>query len=187
MGQIPVGSIAAYGAAVPTPADLPAGWLLCDGSAVSRDTYATLFAALGIINGEGDGTTTFNLPDYRGRFMRGVSDGTGRDKYATARSAPGPGGASGDTVGSTQGSYTAAPATAFTTDVQGAHSHDVPHLPNDSSWYQIAGGHYAQWNPNSVTSGPGGAHSHTITGGDPESRPLNLYVNFLVYAAYFPA
>lgn len=44
----------------------PAGWLICDGSAVSRTTYADLFAAIGTTYGAGDGSTTFNLPDFSG-------------------------------------------------------------------------------------------------------------------------
>lgn len=48
----------------------PSGWLACDGSAVSRTTYAALFAALGTAYGAGNGTTTFNLPDARGRVLR---------------------------------------------------------------------------------------------------------------------
>ena len=51
------------------------GWLLCDGSAVSRTTYSTLFAAIGTTFGSGNGSTTFNLPDLRGRFALGVSSG----------------------------------------------------------------------------------------------------------------
>lgn len=50
----------------------PAGWLICDGSAVSRTTYAGLFSIIGTIHGSGDGTTTFNLPDARGSFLRGA-------------------------------------------------------------------------------------------------------------------
>lgn len=50
----------------------PNGYLLCDGSAVSRTTYATLFAAIGTAYGSGDGSTTFNVPDYRGRSPVGV-------------------------------------------------------------------------------------------------------------------
>lgn len=50
----------------------PTGWLLCDGSAVSRTTYANLFAAIGTAYGSGDGSTTFNLPDLRGRVVVGV-------------------------------------------------------------------------------------------------------------------
>lgn len=47
----------------------PSGWLICDGSAVSRTTYAALFAAIGASAGAGNGTTTFNVPDYRGRVF----------------------------------------------------------------------------------------------------------------------
>jgi microcystin-dependent protein len=56
----------------------PEGWLLCDGAAVSRSTYAALFAAIGTTYGAGNGTTTFNLPDYRGRVPLGVDGAAGR-------------------------------------------------------------------------------------------------------------
>ena len=94
---VPPGSVVAYAGDTPPP-----GWLLCDGSAVSRTTYAALFAALGTAHGEGNGETTFNLPDYRGTFLRGVDMGAGRDPDAASRTAPGPGGNSGDAVGSVQ-------------------------------------------------------------------------------------
>lgn len=58
----------------------PAGWLVCDGTAVNRTTYATLFSAIGTTWGAGNGTTTFNLPDFRGRFRRMQ----GTDGVATA-------------------------------------------------------------------------------------------------------
>lgn len=51
-------------------------WLICDGSAVSRTTYAALYAVIGVTFGAGDGTTTFNLPDYRGRVPVGKNGGT---------------------------------------------------------------------------------------------------------------
>jgi len=57
----------------------PAGWLSCNGNAVSRTTYAALFAAIGTTYGTGDGSTTFNLPDLRGEFVRGLDDGRGVD------------------------------------------------------------------------------------------------------------
>ena len=53
----------------------PAGYLLCDGSVVSRSTYSELFSIIGTSHGEGDGSTTFHLPDYRGRFLRGTDNG----------------------------------------------------------------------------------------------------------------
>ena len=52
---------------------IPAGWLLCDGSAVSRTNYAKLFSAIGTTWGTGDGSTTFNLPNSIGRFAEGAS------------------------------------------------------------------------------------------------------------------
>jgi len=55
---------------------IPTGWLSCDGSAVSRITYAPLFAALGVTYGSGDGSTTFNLPDLRDRVPVGTSTGS---------------------------------------------------------------------------------------------------------------
>lgn len=59
---------------VSTSVTAPAGWLLCDGSAVSRTTYAGLFAVIGTWYGVGDGSTTFNLPDLRGRVVAGKDD-----------------------------------------------------------------------------------------------------------------
>lgn len=53
----------------------PTGWLKANGAAVSRTTYAALFAAIGTTFGVGDGSTTFNLPDLRGEFVRGWDDG----------------------------------------------------------------------------------------------------------------
>jgi microcystin-dependent protein len=58
---------------------VPTGWLKCNGAAVSRTTYADLFAAIGTTYGAGDGSTTFNLPDLRGEFIRGFDDGRGVD------------------------------------------------------------------------------------------------------------
>jgi microcystin-dependent protein len=54
----------------------PAGWQLCDGSAISRTTYATLFAVIGTTFGVGDGSTTFNVPNHSGIFVRGAGSQT---------------------------------------------------------------------------------------------------------------
>lgn len=75
---------ASYGVPVSTVVYLarqtaPEGWLKANGSAISRTQYADLFAAIGIVYGKGDGSTTFNLPDLRGEFMRGFDDGRGVD------------------------------------------------------------------------------------------------------------
>lgn len=62
----------------------PTGWLLCDGTAVSRTTYAALFAAISTTYGSGDGSTTFNVPDCRGRALYGkAASGTFQNLGAT--------------------------------------------------------------------------------------------------------
>jgi microcystin-dependent protein len=71
---VPVGSITMYAANT-----APTGWLECSGAAVSRTTYAGLFAAIGTVFGSGDGSTTFNLPEMRGEFARGWDNGRGID------------------------------------------------------------------------------------------------------------
>lgn len=68
---------------------IPAGWLECNGAAVSRATYGTLFAAIGVNYGAGDGATTFNLPDLRGEFLRGADRGRGVDAGRAIGSAQG--------------------------------------------------------------------------------------------------
>jgi phage-related tail fiber protein len=57
----------------------PAGWLKANGGLYSRSVYANLFAAIGTTYGVGDGSTTFNVPDLRGEFVRGFDDGRGVD------------------------------------------------------------------------------------------------------------
>lgn len=96
---IPTGTIVAFGG---RPDRVPAGWLLCDGRSVTRAMYPTLFDAIGTSHG-GDGTN-FNLPDLRGRFLRGVDGDSGRDPDRAARTAANAGGNAGDAVGSVQGS-----------------------------------------------------------------------------------
>lgn len=77
-GEVPVGSMSMYaGSAAPT------GWLLCDASAVSRTTYAALFAVISTTYGTGDGSSTFNVPDMRGRVPAGVGTGTGGGSSGT--------------------------------------------------------------------------------------------------------
>ena len=88
----PVGSIIAFAGDAP-----PNGYLECDGSEVSRTTYAALFAVISEMCGNGDGSTTFNLPDLRGRFLRGWDHGAGVDPDAAGRTDRGDG-TSGDAV-----------------------------------------------------------------------------------------
>ncbi len=181
IGRYPIGTVVAYGGKMDQDAWHAAGWLYCDGNAISRTDYNDLFAVIKILHGQGDGETTFNLPDYRGRFLRGMSDGTNRDPDAASRVAPNPGGSIGDAIGSIQPQALAAPIIPFTTTTDGEHLHSVDHVPNDNDWYAIAGSSMAQWNGTASTHA-GGQHPHSIKdiGGDKESRPLNAYVVYLI-------
>ena len=69
-----VGEVAFFARTTP-----PSGWLKANGAAVSRTTYAALFSAIGTTFGAGDGSSTFNLPDLRGEFVRGLDDGRNVD------------------------------------------------------------------------------------------------------------
>jgi microcystin-dependent protein len=75
---IPAGVMHQYAGAT-----APSGYLLCDGSTVSRTTYAALFAVLSTTYGAGNGSTTFNLPDLRGRVPIGAGTGTGLNASGT--------------------------------------------------------------------------------------------------------
>ena len=79
-----IGSVATF--AMNTP---PTGWFKCNGAAISRATYAALFAKIGTTFGAGNGSTTFNLPDLRGEFVRGWDDGRGLDPGRVFGSAQG--------------------------------------------------------------------------------------------------
>lgn len=79
----------------------PNGWRECDGSAISRTGNPRLFAVIGTRYGEGDGRTTFNVPDGRGEFVRGWNHGRGADPDASDRTDRGDG-TTGDRVGTRQ-------------------------------------------------------------------------------------
>jgi len=98
---IPYGTVWAYGGTA-----APTGWLLCDGSAISRTTYADLFTAIGTTYGSGDGSTTFNIPDIRGRVIAGQDDMGGTSANRLTAPASTLNGINGDTLGATGGSET---------------------------------------------------------------------------------
>jgi len=119
----------------------PSKWLLCYGQAVSRTTYALLFAAIGTTFGVGDGSTTFNLPDCRGRVVAGKDDmgGSSADRLTNQS-----GGLNGDTLGATGGSevhtLTAAQLAAHTHTEPGGHgtnSATTAFRGSDSTAYTI--------------------------------------------------
>ncbi len=94
--KIPSGMMAPFGGT-----SAPGGWLLCDGASISRTTYAGLFAAIGTAYGTASGST-FNVPDFEGRFLRGTDNAAGRDPDAAARTAMATGGNTSDNIGSIQ-------------------------------------------------------------------------------------
>jgi microcystin-dependent protein len=146
--QVPVGTIIPYAGAT-----IPSGWLACDGGTVSRTTYADLFAAIGVTWGSGDGSTTFHLPDLRGRFLRGVNSGSGRDPDAASRTAANTGGNTGDNVGSIQGH--AIPD----------HGHNASSAAVDLNHTHNWGGHWSNDNSASYTGGDGDGNGNTISDG----------------------
>ena len=180
LGDFPIGTVVPYVTTVDASQLLQQGWLYCDGRAVSRETYADLFLVIGTLHGGGDGVRTYNLPDYRGWFQRGIDDGTGRDPDAKERTPAAPGGHSGDYCGSAQQHATALPKVPFVVAEAGAHTHSVPNVPTGNSSYFMAGQYQAEWNAGSVATETAGEHQHDVGGGDPESRPTNSNVAFIV-------
>lgn len=119
----PIGTVIDYaGASVPSVVQ-GVTWVFPYGQAVSRTTYATLFARLGTAYGVGDGTTTFNLPDYRGRVGAGQDDmgGSSADRLTAAVS-----GIDGDVLGASGGSELLHAHTHTVTDPGHTHSISPP-------------------------------------------------------------
>lgn len=178
-GSVPVGTVLAFaGTAV------PAGFLMCDGSQVNRTTYAALFDVIGTTHGAGNLTTTFHLPDYRGRFLRGVSGTSGRDRDAATRTAMATGGFAGNLVGSVQDYATAAPkTTVLTISTTGNHTHQDPTSSGTPGPYEVppAGGqNNFDYGVQSAPTAPAGAHTHSLTGFELETRPINANVNWII-------
>lgn len=142
----------------------PTGTLKANGATVSRTTYAALFAVIGTRHGSGDGSTTFALPDYRGRFVRALDDGAGIDTGRTLGSAQ-----AGAIEGHTHASGT------LSTGSAGSHTHSYT-SPASSLAGGGSGNFYVA--TGSGTTGSSGSHTHTMTGstastGGAETRPVN--------------
>ena len=143
---IPAGSVVDFAGS-----SAPSGWLLCAGQAVSRTTYADLFTAIGTTFGVGDGSTTFNLPDLRGRVVAGKDDmnGTAANRLTTGGS-----GINGASLGASGGTQT---HTLITAEIP-AHTHGGGIAGGGSE--QFTGGG-SQAVANTGSTGGGGAHQNT--------------------------
>lgn len=158
---VPTGSLSAFaGTAAPN------GWLVCDGAAVSRTTYAALFAIIGTTWGAGDGSTTFNLPDLRGRALVG-RDPTGTVLPSWAASVGGKGGSQTVTLTTAQ---LPAHNHSASTGSAGSHAHTVGgsaqiHINYPSTF----GIRVVQPGDQQVTGTDmdnAGAHTHTVSVGN---------------------
>ena len=156
----------------------PPGWFICNGTAVSRTTYSALFASIGTTYGVGDGSTTFNLPDTRGRFVLGRNDsgsGTNRVNRTQAQNLAGISGQENYQLQLTHmpshshSGTIAASGTHIhggaTTSSDGAHTHatspPVPTVLEPGSGSVTSGGGGTQQAALSIVSD--GLHSHTVT------------------------
>ena len=159
--QVPIGTVAPYAGST-----APLGWAICDGSAVSRTTYSALFAIIGTTYGAGDGSTTFNLPDMRGKAAFGYSSTSGI--YNTLG---GTGGATSYTPSIGLGTL-AVSIPALNASLP-AHTHAVPpHYHSMSSsgaslvttanntGYESSHTHLVPGQ--TVTTSSGGSHSHAV-------------------------
>jgi microcystin-dependent protein len=164
-GSVPIGTILPYGGLVSGSSqgtlDLQ-GYLFCDGTAISRTGYNELFSVIGNFFGAGDSVNTFNLPNLQGLFLRGVSHGSGNDPDANSRTASGPNGNTGDNVGSYQG------------DAFASHTHTYSHtnLSTNRAAEQKNGMPFTDFSSDSTTGSQGGS----------ETRPKNIYVNYIIKA-----
>lgn len=157
---IPTGLVAPFAGST-----APAGWLLCDGAAVSRETYAALFAAIDTVYGTGDGTTTFNLPDLRGRVAAGKDNmgGTAANRLTSGSAAALDGSTLGAAGGNQQHQLTVAELAS--------HSHE---FTIDASAPGGSGGYGGNANPRTIPT--------TFVGGDQPHNNVQptLILNYVI-------
>ncbi len=146
----------------------PTGWLLCYGQAISRTTYAGLFTVLAEVYGAGDGSTTFNVPDLRGRTIAGQDDmgGASADRLTGAG---GVGGIDGDILGASGGTE----AVTLTEAQMPAHTHDYTDPPSTGTAQNFAG--------ISVTGGAGTSQTGiTGSGSAHVNMQPTLILNYII-------
>lgn len=147
------------GALMMGPVPTMAGFLLCNGQAVSRTQYSALYALLGTSFGSGDGSTTFNVPDYRGCFLRGLGGESAANMYTKqAGGAP--------NITGIAGWFNALIGTQW----DGAlYKYDEAFTPDSSE-----GG------TNAWTIGLDASRSNSVYGAANEIRPVNFAVNYFI-------
>jgi microcystin-dependent protein len=158
---IPAGTIFAYGGEVSDTKPPPNGWLACNGKEYNRGDYPDLFAAIGTAWGASS-DATFNVPDLRGRFLRGNDSGSGRDPDRGGRGASNGGGNTGDAIGTVQGDD-------FRSHTHDYHTTSLVFDTSQPNHYNYTGGF--SFNLHDVTSYPRGGN---------ETRPQNAAVNYLI-------
>jgi hypothetical protein len=163
--------------------NIPAGFLACDGTLVTRTAYPELYNAIGDIWGSSG--TSFRLPDLRGMFMRGQDDGANQDPDVSGRYARYPGSAAGNSVGSYQGDVFGSHNHSGNTSNAGNHTHHWNRgLEGDDSG---SGGSHAEYTRigGGVDDAIGwaGDHSHNLNinnNGGSETRPRNASVYYII-------
>ena len=185
------GPIMPAGALVPyAGASAPTGWLLCAGQAVSRTTFATLFAAVGTTYGIGDGATTFNLPDLRGRSIFGRDDmnGAAANRITNAVSgitATTLGAAGGDQRLATHG-HTAQPHNHAITDPGHAHGNVPLRTGGDSdrgigsSLYSVDNDGTTSTIGTSITINNATVTINDFSGGTSANIPPAVILNYII-------
>jgi len=156
--------------------NIPYGWMLCDGSEISRSEYANLYNAIGVCWGTGNGSTTFNLPDLRGMFLRGVSGDSGNDEDAEGRIVLNDnGGNTGNQVGSYQGDAIRNIEGSFKTIDRGDVGVSGAFYDSSNDWSAYIGsGHADNWG--AVT----GIDASLVVPVGSDNRPKNVYVNYII-------
>ena len=157
----------------------PKNWLLCDGQAISRTVHAKLFSVIGTIFGAGDGTSTFNLPDLRGRVTAGKDNMGGT---AAGRLTAAGGGVDGNTLGATGGfqihSLTLAQMPAHNHGVNDpTHAHSVYDPTHTHGVYDPGHSHqyYRVTTGNGQGSDIGTANNHISTTTGASATGISLY------------
>lgn len=161
----------------------PTGWLLCYGQAVSRETYASLFAVCGTTYGAGDGVNTFNVPDLRGRMIIGP-DAMGGGAASRVAAADSPGDVGGAEEADLSHTHTTGDHTLTEAEMP-THSHTTPFARVAPAWASIAANSLVNdGSTNTGTTGGGQAHNHGNTGsaGSATQAIMNPYcaINYII-------